>query len=101
RLGAHVPLLFPYTTLFRSTAIRGISRVAVLRRVSGQFSDAREIEHPARVGLGDHLDLVVGDVGQDLGRPLAAVGPVRIRMRVVEDRKSTRLNSSHMKISYA
>src|SRR5690242_20781463 len=69
------PTLFPYTTLFRS-------------------------------GL-DHVVLVVADVERSLAWYLDELGgsPVRVdewRAGVVPlDRKSTRLNSSHMSISYA
>src|SRR5690242_21477740 len=77
--------LFPYTTLFRS---------------HGRDQAGLEL-------LLDHLPLLPGDravVGPDVG------GPVRVAFagQVVEpggqpfgDRKSTRLNSSHMSISYA
>src|SRR2546430_8503133 len=69
--------LFPYTTLFRSLLGRGLE--------------------------------LVGDAPQDgrvRGRPVAGVG-VRLRAPAsdeggeVQDRKSTRLNSSHSQISYA
>src|SRR3989442_10412126 len=66
--------LFPYTTLFRSERARqgGAVGAAALRHAVGQ----------ARVLLGD------------AGGPGAA-RPARL------DRKSTRLNSSHVRISYA
>src|SRR5688572_31597889 len=63
--------LFPYTTLFRSDRLRGLR--AVLDRLLGDRG------HVGRVGLGE-----VGGVAMHL-----------------EDRKSTRLNSSHSQISYA
>src|SRR3712207_7553996 len=68
--------LFPYTTLFRSGRQRGV--VVVLGAVVGQ---------PWK------------PVG-DLGDGLAAVFAVQVIQRL-EDRKSTRLNSSHANISYA
>src|SRR4051812_49549249 len=59
-------------------------------------------------------DLVLGDHNVEMGelvylldcsiqRPTAEIGPVCIaaRLDVKKDRKSTRLNSSHMSISYA
>src|SRR5690606_41402157 len=72
------PPLFPYTTLFRSpdrAAVRPRSRgdPAALRRRHAQLP----VPGPARGGRGD------------------AAQPVHV------DRKSTRLNSSHVKISYA
>src|SRR2546422_7364066 len=71
--------LFPYTTLFRSD----LAHVAA------------EHVHPpdARHARDDRLDLVARDVVQ-CGR-IAALDVVR------QDRKSTRLNSSHGYISYA
>src|SRR5256885_2981183 len=71
--------LFPYTTLFRSLARR---RFADVER-SGQPS-------PARPGGGRR---------RRLGRPAHRLGGFVARHR--RDRKSTRLNSSHLVISYA
>src|SRR5438874_8594667 len=70
--------LFPYTTLFRSTAGCPPDDQRVLRRSDPAVSDAR-----ARVSVHD-----------------------RRRLRhdansCSRDRKSTRLNSSHVEISYA
>src|SRR2546426_9298526 len=78
--------LFPYTTLFRSLVFLGTAR--------------RENLKPSRVSLEDVLWRADVDVpfllendrvlaSRDVGR----VGPI--------DRKSTRLNSSHLVISYA
>src|SRR2546428_3702108 len=71
--------LFPYTTLFRS----GVG-VALLH-----LREVR-IRHP---GDGDQGDRHHGD-----HRELAPEGQL---LEVHEDRKSTRLNSSHDQISYA
>src|SRR3712207_8057872 len=80
--------LFPYTTLFRSAAER-----------------ARALRAPARAGT--HVDRG-GRAGRGLrqpGRGLVRRTPLdRVRYRDGdrgEDRKSTRLNSSHANISYA
>src|SRR3712207_8923964 len=86
--------LFPYTTLFRSEDVRGVARRhdVVVGEVQLEGADARQ-----------------GPRGSpDLGRE------VRQRREVVaegrrlageavagQDRKSTRLNSSHANISYA
>src|SRR3712207_8852192 len=67
--------LFPYTTLFRSEAPGVAQPVGVDLRAGAAAPDER---------------VVVGH----------AVGPPAGRPRV-EDRKSTRLNSSHANISYA
>src|SRR5436309_8708411 len=67
--------LFPYTTLFRSHGDRALQ---------GCGGDRRGVWH----GRADHGR---GPGGGYLAR----------RPRQVTDRKSTRLNSSHVKISYA
>src|SRR5436309_9979017 len=70
--------LFPYTTLFRSPAARD--------------------DHPARMaGAGAHVQGAPPRPGRTRHRELRAP---RIPV-AAEDRKSTRLNSSHVKISYA
>src|SRR2546430_4879496 len=69
--------LFPYTTLFRS------GRVHLAKRVAAGLDDvdrAERLVHPHAEHAADGQLLVD---------------------HVVEDRKSTRLNSSHSQISYA
>src|SRR5256885_8089022 len=66
--------LFPYTTLFRS---------AVLHLYVRPGRGRRALPHDRREGAGDHQ----GVAGLDVGTR--------------RDRKSTRLNSSHLVISYA
>src|SRR2546426_3607203 len=74
--------LFPYTTLFRSLSAR---RIVLIKPASGR-GDARKLVDPAFVRTlppaVEHLIVTAG-------------GSVRT------DRKSTRLNSSHLVISYA
>src|SRR5699024_11275052 len=72
--------LFPYTTLFRSLHVPGIPGAGVLRR--HHFHDHRGRHH--------HL--------QPPERPADPAPGARKGDR---DRKSTRLNSSHVSISYA
>src|SRR5207302_8570150 len=93
--------LFPYTTLFRS--------IPVSLRVRGQQHEMKRgrvqlgvpIRHPPRRDVGLHpddgRDGVRAGLLVELDRPVqrAVIGD---RQR---DRKSTRLNSSHVKISYA
>src|SRR5690606_41588099 len=73
--------LFPYTTLFRSAEIRP------RRRRQPRQAQRR------------HLRLHRGEDGHPRQRHLRH--ELRRCARVAEDRKSTRLNSSHVKISYA
>src|SRR5690606_41264110 len=79
--------LFPYTTLFRSRHRlprgRGPARDARSRRADRPEARARSGEHPRRDA----------DRDGEVGRLVVHAWP--------GDRKSTRLNSSHVKISYA
>src|SRR3712207_7236925 len=77
--------LFPYTTLFRSVVVAGLDVVGQreLQHRGLRRGDPREVDRPRQPHVG-----VVGMVGG--GEPVA-----------LEDRKSTRLNSSHANISYA
>src|SRR5204863_7559851 len=82
--------LFPYTTLFRSLLDLGDLDARQVLAVPGAAT-------VAALGLElEDAQLLAADVLDDLGVDLdlgQAVG--------VEDRKSTRLNSSHVEISYA
>src|SRR3712207_8332292 len=77
--------LFPYTTLFRSATAR----------------DGRTA--PAAMTGGTLTITNVGVFGVDSGTPILNPGEAAILAfgAVREDRKSTRLNSSHANISYA
>src|SRR5690349_23321030 len=81
--------LFPYTTLFRSDAVF---------RVGLQPEAAADLDPDLGVGVAHGVDAVAG---AEAG--VAAVGrdPVAAGHRRAQDRKSTRLNSSHVEISYA
>src|SRR3712207_8231877 len=78
--------LFPYTTLFRSTIdrpeVRNAFRPETLIEISDALERARE-------------DLDVGVI------VLTGEGPLAFCSGGDQDRKSTRLNSSHANISYA
>src|SRR3712207_7835455 len=82
--------LFPYTTLFRSEVLVGAAQA--LGQGGEQHLGDRGTtgEEPVEVLVADAQQLGLGDRG---GRHRARSG--------VEDRKSTRLNSSHANISYA
>src|SRR3712207_7061878 len=81
--------LFPYTTLFRSEGVGavevGVRRVGQVGRRARQRAVARLAGNA--VAQAAALDIRAGQ-GDGLGR-------------VLRDRKSTRLNSSHANISYA
>src|SRR3712207_7664821 len=87
--------LFPYTTLFRSLVTPG----RIFLRPAGRDPPALGTRQ-ALFGRGDRRPAL---------RPTTLVldGPQRRRSlaqhppRILEDRKSTRLNSSHANISYA
>src|SRR3989442_7318249 len=73
--------LFPYTTLFRSLAF------PLLVVFGGLFSSADAVFH----------DVVADAFAIDFG---AVLGHMAL-FGIFTDRKSTRLNSSHVRISYA
>src|SRR2546426_6757877 len=76
--------LFPYTTLFRSVLLER----QILGAVRERGAQGRRIADQGRPRLVRHVQPLVG-IERDRIRPLDA------------DRKSTRLNSSHLVISYA
>src|SRR5688500_20096018 len=83
---------FPYTTLFRSVLVRAVLQVLVLgvgvdRGHQPPLDPDQVIEHLR------HRRQAVRRTG--------GVGDHRLRAVVGPDRKSTRLNSSHLVISYA
>src|SRR3712207_7472843 len=80
--------LFPYTTLFRSRE-HGRLRVVAVGRVHPDLE-------PGRVHAARHEER------ERVGAPAARVAVDRAEVQVLlQDRKSTRLNSSHANISYA
>src|SRR5256885_13318447 len=84
--------LFPYTTLFRSRpATLNVPSYVWVQNLAGDVQP--------RYLTGGFLGAAYGPlrVGTDLDTP-AAPG---FRFTAFEDRKSTRLNSSHLVISYA
>src|SRR5439155_20607331 len=91
--------LFPYTTLFRSSRLK-MGRLALIRpaRVDAIVRSDGDIEFLLRVAIevaDEDADAAVLVVIPALER--AGQG----RQRPRPDRKSTRLNSSHVAISYA
>src|SRR5690606_41983043 len=84
--------LFPYTTLFRAPPRpRGPGRG---RRYGSSASSSSARDREPAYGDG-------GGTPAGVRRDVGDVDPGRERRGVEGDRKSTRLNSSHVKISYA
>src|SRR3712207_8324288 len=80
--------LFPYTTLFRSGMFPEHREDAL---------EAGELHLVVHDALQHTVDVELGDVDRQPGRREA----IQVVPMVVQDRKSTRLNSSHANISYA
>src|SRR3712207_8250043 len=80
--------LFPYTTLFRSRDVR--DDVYLLYLVFRTLDDLVDDGHPAAA---ERVEAVAAWASERSGRATPET-------RVLEDRKSTRLNSSHANISY-
>src|SRR5690348_17978594 len=83
--------LFPYTTLFRSRVALRHGDDKLVAHEHDRVLRAGGLPHRGRAGRGEHVG---GRAGGDL---LGERGAGAER----EDRKSTRLNSSHPSISYA
>src|SRR3712207_8920414 len=78
--------LFPYTTLFRSLALRLIERLSV--EYPEKLKERYKLDSLSEEGL-ENMDNIARKRGALIARG------------EIEDRKSTRLNSSHANISYA
>src|SRR5690242_20993766 len=78
--------LFPYTTLFRSQG----SQVGHLLHGRRSQHDIAVVAMASALDHGEVIALLRRDVAES-----------RTAANHIEDRKSTRLNSSHMSISYA
>src|SRR5262245_63648216 len=82
--------LFPYTTLFRSLVVVGRDHEqAVGTDARGGLRELERLGGRVRPDTGDHLPLAADRLGDR---------PEQVDLL---DRKSTRLNSSHLGISYA
>src|SRR5690606_41858676 len=91
----------PYTTLFRSRKIsvdsasmmnKGLELIEACWLFDARPAQVEVLVHPQSVihSLVDYQD----------GSVLAQLGNPDMRTPIAQDRKSTRLNSSHVKISY-
>src|SRR3712207_6934633 len=81
--------LFPYTTLFRSTLARGT-----------QLGVRGVVVHAGSAVGADRYEAALAQLHEQL-LPVLDELPEGAPRLLVEDRKSTRLNSSHANISYA
>src|SRR5206468_12319003 len=91
--------LFPYTTLFRSglpTLASGIAMALLKKSGAKETGQEKQQEKHQEKGNGS-------DTPPELSREqeLSALRDMLLIRRFEEDRKSTRLNSSHDQISYA
>src|SRR3712207_7074530 len=84
--------LFPYTTLFRSEGGAGVFVAALQARLG---------EQDVRLAEGLAVAYLLGAFERALGHPQGLVRQSHRYVAAREDRKSTRLNSSHANISYA
>src|SRR3712207_7823761 len=83
--------LFPYTTLFRSREVDVQEQAAPAQRLGQLPGGVRGEHHERSPGGGDGAELRDGDLEV----------AEHLQQQALEDRKSTRLNSSHANISYA
>src|SRR5207302_11506913 len=93
--------LFPYTTLFRSVAAPNAIRRC--HELVGRAGSDRVSKTGVLVFLGG-LVAMQGDFDQArevLSQARTTYEELHVAEMLVGDRKSTRLNSSHVKISYA
>src|SRR3712207_7315683 len=86
--------LFPYTTLFRSRVLDA-ARQQLLRLRRRDVVELRRAPDVAVV-VADDEEAAGGDRAAEVGAPRE-----HLRAEAHQDRKSTRLNSSHANISYA
>src|SRR5205807_8130251 len=97
----HVSPCFPYTTLFRSGVSRPSERhgqrAFALRETSGG-DDERQTDEEG--GVEGEAHRPPGSARARLSRVLHAVVVREVEVLGAQDRKSTRLNSSHLVISY-
>src|SRR5207302_10189262 len=92
--------LFPYTTLFRSA---GSTVLVQGERLRGDVTRLRIGESVVAIQPADVSD---GEIRAKLAPPTFPAGTLRAGVQGAQvvhllNRKSTRLNSSHVKISYA
>src|SRR5437762_8362849 len=91
-----LPTLFPYTTLFRSVTNPQNTVFSIKRFMGRKLSEVPdEIKRVPYKVVGGSNDVAMVEVQ---GKRYS---PPEISAMILQDRKSTRLNSSHRCISYA
>src|SRR5690606_40786943 len=93
------PPLFPYTTLFRSNPVRQRQREFLPGRrpcLANVISADRHRIPPRHLPNAERHH-----VGHKPHRRFGRIDELLLGEELLQDRKSTRLNSSHVKISYA
>src|SRR5207249_11716735 len=89
---------FPYTTLFRSAGVPSVDQAAVWREVSRKLRTTdSSSSSDALQDVFRNYERKLEESVENLPAPIECNGAVF----VIGDRKSTRLNSSHVSISYA
>src|SRR5262245_62855045 len=93
--------LFPYTTLFRSKLAAANLAHVLPDGFHDRVADLREALRETRLVAAHHAEQVRAHQHLPVARTCSAWCAATSRVSRSADRKSTRLNSSHLGISYA
>src|SRR5690606_41483126 len=92
--------LFPYTTLFRSPGTSQLQKYKVFNKIPETISESRIKVIPVSQIIDVEFGIARNCIFSLYVISVASMYKKSI-LNIPEDRKSTRLNSSHVKISYA
>src|SRR5207249_11892186 len=92
------PPPFPYTTLFRSPGLPPVRHLLARHEQAAAFMADGQARATGRPGV---CLAVCGPGVFNAFTPLATAFTDSVPVLLIRDRKSTRLNSSHVSISYA